>query len=79
MLNTSSGFSMTCNLVAERKPARRDNTDFKRLVFDSVISLRRGNAVYIFTQEQLDAIVKCFKVNVLAWEQRDYYYMIWRI
>jgi len=58
---------MTCNWVAENMVVDHSNQDFNRLCKDSLSGLRKGETVYVFTSEQVRAIVRRaeFKVKVI--------------
>lgn len=59
--------TMTFNWVAESMTVDRSDHDFKRLCKDSLSGLRKGETVYVFTSEQVRAIVRRaeFKIRVI--------------
>jgi len=78
MISVNNPLAMTCNWIAERRPCVARNTDYNRLIYDSVKALQGGAPVYIYYDEQVRDILKYFRAGTCVWEFIEFYYIIRR-
>jgi hypothetical protein len=68
MVNSSRFPTLTVNWISERKQEPRGDSYFRQLVFSCVEGLRDGETVFVFTQDQVNAVVRRANFNIVVKE-----------